>query len=156
MKIGLFAACWFFAAAAQAVELGRVEGSMIVKGTRTELRFVYGKHEGKETVLLLTNRPLAESAADNESALFTMRRGGELATIEIRLDERRQPLRTVIMDRTAAPINVMANGVTITPVIVSRRLIDATASASGDDYSFVVKFVAPISVSGGFAPNPAA
>src|SRR5207248_9001431 len=107
-------------------------------------------------VLLLSNRPLAVSVADDGSALFKMERNGELATIEIHLDEHHQPLRTVIVDRTAPPINVIGKGVRLTPVVIAARLIDAIASASGDDYSFVVKFRTAISISGGFAPNPAA
>ena len=152
----LFTVCCLLAGTAHGIELGRVEGSLIVKGSSTDIRFVYGKHEGKETVLLLTSRPLAASVVDDGSALFKMQRSGDLSTIEIRLDQRHQPLRTVIVDRTAPPINVIANGVRLTVAVAAARLIDATASASGTDYSFVVKFRAPISVTGGFASNPAA
>src|ERR1041385_8884253 len=127
----LFAVCCLLAGTAQGVELGRVEGSLIVKGSTTDIRFVYGKHEGKETVVLLTNQPLAASVADKGSALFELERKGELATIEIHLDERHQPVRTVIIDRTAPPINLIGNIVRLTTAVVAARLIDGTASATG-------------------------
>ncbi|HEY8131492.1 MAG TPA: hypothetical protein VII12_06335 [Thermoanaerobaculia bacterium] len=157
------AICCLLAVSVEAVELGRAEGTVTVNGVVTELRFAYGRHAPSERpgaaediVLLLTSQPLAASTVDNGAALYTMIKQGSLSTVEIRLDEKRQNIRTVIEHPGTAPINIIGNIVTVTPVIASQRLIEANVGASGDNYAFSSKFRAAISASGGFAPNPAA
>ena len=147
----------------RALDLGRAEGTLVVHGTATPLRFVYGKHAASvrsgaksDVLILLTSEPLSESALRSEGEQLRLVKNGRMAEIELRLAENLRPVRTVVHHRDLPPSNIAGDLVRFTSTIASQRLVDGAITYAGSDESFVTSFRVRIGEGDSFAPNPAA
>ena len=143
----------------RAVEVGQAEGHVTIDGSPVRLLFAYGKMDKsvrpgavQDYLILITNRPLAAATVNNEWELSRMSRARDLVSLEIRLDERFQHVRTVLWG--PSPDNLLGSVVDFKPDIASRRFIAGSAGYRGE-HAFSVAFRTRIGDSE-YAPNPAA
>jgi hypothetical protein len=161
IRIALALIVFLAGSVAWAMELGRAEGSVLIAGSVVPIRFAYGRYApsirpgaSQDVLILLTSRPLAPATLASDTKASKMTSRGEIVTVEVRLDERFQHVRTVIRGKT--PATLAGDAVEIRPAVASRHLIDATISRRGSENVLKITFRTLIGDESGFAPNAAA
>jgi hypothetical protein len=152
------------ATATAAIDVGRAEGSLVINGKSTPLRFAYARYDSsvlegsaRELIVLLTDRQIPAAALANSSELLRLEAVGQLALVEVRLTERGRPVR-LSLRKGNKPISAMqfdANPIMVTPAAVEGTVgIDRVFR--GDKVAMHARFRATLGASSaGSAGSPA-
>lgn len=150
------------AASAAALDLGLAEGSLVINGRPTPLRFAHARYDNsvlegsaRDLVVLLTDRQIPPSALDNSSELVRLEAGGQLALVEARLTESGQPVR-LTFHKGNKPINAMkfdAKPMVVTPSAVE-GVLGLDHNFAGDKIRLHVRFRASLAASSVSVPAP--
>jgi hypothetical protein len=150
------------AASAAPLDLGRAEGSLVINGKSTPLRFAYARYDNsvlegsaRDLVVLLTDRQVAPSALANSSALLRLEAGGQLVLVEARLTESGQPVR-LAFHKGNKPISAMKFDAK--SIVVTAAAVEGTVAIDhvflGDKVVVHVRFRAPIGAGSASIPAP--
>jgi len=150
------------AAFAAPVDLGRAEGSLVINGKATPLRFAYARYDNsvlegsaQDLVVLLTDRQVTPSALANSSELLRLEAVGQLVLVEVRLTERGQPVR-LAFHKGNKPISAMQFDVK--SIVVTAAAVEGTVGIDhvflGDKVMVRVRFRAPIGAGSASIPAP--
>ena len=150
------------AAFAAPVDLGRAEGSLVINGKATPLRFAYARYDNsvlegsaQDLVVLLTDRQVAPSALANNSELLRLETGGQLVLVEVRLTERGQPVRLAFHKGKKS---ISAMQFDAKSIVVTAAAVEGTVGLDhvfiGDRVVVRVRFRAPIGAGSASTPLP--
>ncbi|PYQ32659.1 MAG: hypothetical protein DMF57_12425 [Acidobacteria bacterium] len=150
------------AASAAPVDLGRAEGSLVINGKSTPLRFAYARYDNsvlegsaRDLVVLLTDRQVAPSALANSSELLRLESGGQLVLVEVRLTESGQPVRLAFHKGKKS---ISAMQFDAKSIVVTAAAVEGTVGIDhillGDKVVIRVRFRAPIGAGSVSIPAP--
>jgi hypothetical protein len=150
------------AASAAPVDLGRAEGSLVINGKSTPLRFAYARYDNsvlegsaRDLVVLLTDREVAPSALANSSELLRLEAGGQLVLVEVRLTESGQPVRLAFQKGNK---QISAMKFDAKSIVVTAAAVEGTVGIDhvfiGDKVVVRVRFRAPIGAGSASIPAP--
>jgi hypothetical protein len=150
------------AASAAPVDLGRADGSLVINGKSTPLRFAYARYDNsvlegsaRDLVVLVTDRQVASSALANSSELLRLEAGGQLVLVEVRLTESGQPVRLAFHKGNKL---ITAMQFDAKSIVVTAAAVEGTVGIDhvflGDKVVVRVRFRAPIGAGSGSIPAP--
>jgi hypothetical protein len=150
------------AASAAPIDLGRADGSLVINGKSTPLRFAYARYDNsvlegsaRDLVVVLTDRQVAPSALANSSELLRLQVGGQLVLVEVRLTESGQPIR-LALHKGNKPISAMQFDAK--SIVVTAAAVEGTVGIDhvflGDKVVVRARFRAPIGAGSVSIPAP--